>query len=124
MVDELPPAGGAEWQVVGHDHEVRTSDGARVTGAAHGGIAWRAAASDAGRLLLAIQILAHGQQHALHSFPRFQRSRMVEYQPGQLPFAEFLAEIGQRPVAERDVTVGELVDYICLHRRPVAAREA
>lgn len=49
---------------------------------------------------------------------------MIQQRYGQLPFAEFLAEIGQRPVAERDVTVGELVDYICLHRRPLAAREA
>jgi acyl carrier protein len=32
---------------------------------------------------------------------------------GKLPFAEFLAEIGERPVDERDVTVQELVDFIC-----------
>lgn len=47
---------------------------------------------------------------------------MIQQRYGQLPFAEFLAEIGQRPVEERDVTVGELVSYICQHRRPVAAR--
>lgn len=49
---------------------------------------------------------------------------MIQQRYGQLPFAEFLAEIGQRPVEERDVTVGELVAYICQHRRPVAARGA
>ncbi|HMM42490.1 MAG TPA: acyl carrier protein [Thermomicrobiales bacterium] len=49
---------------------------------------------------------------------------MIQQRYGQLPFAEFLAEIGQRPVEERDVTVGELVSYICQHRRPIAARGA
>jgi hypothetical protein len=34
---------------------------------------------------------------------------------GSLPFAEFLAEVGQRPVEERDVSVGELVAYVCRH---------
>src|SRR4051812_37042935 len=34
---------------------------------------------------------------------------------GRLPFAEFLAEIGQRPVEERDVSVGELVAFVCRH---------
>ncbi len=48
---------------------------------------------------------------------------MIQQRYGQLPFAEFLAEIGQRPVEERDVTVGELVAYVCQHRRPVAVRE-
>jgi acyl carrier protein len=32
---------------------------------------------------------------------------------GRLPFAEFLAEIGQRPATERDVSVGELVAFLC-----------
>jgi acyl carrier protein len=32
---------------------------------------------------------------------------------GRMPFAEFLAEIGQRPVQERDVSVGELVAFLC-----------
>jgi acyl carrier protein len=36
---------------------------------------------------------------------------------GQMPFSEFLAEIGQRPVEERDITVGELVGYVAEHRR-------
>lgn len=47
---------------------------------------------------------------------------MIQQRYGRLPFAEFLAEIGQRPVEERDVTVGELVTYICQHRR-VAVQE-
>ena len=34
---------------------------------------------------------------------------------GDLPFSEFLAEIGQRPVEERDVTVRELVTFVCRH---------
>lgn len=42
---------------------------------------------------------------------------MIQQRYGRMPFAEFLAEIGQRPVEERDVTVGELVAYICQHRR-------
>lgn len=48
---------------------------------------------------------------------------MIQQQYGQIPFAEFLADIGQRPVEERDVTVGELVRYISQHRRPAAVRE-
>jgi len=48
---------------------------------------------------------------------------MIQQRYGQLPFAEFLAEIGQRPVDERDVTVGELVNYVSDHRQTVAARE-
>lgn len=35
---------------------------------------------------------------------------------GRLPFAEYLAEIGQRPVAERDVSVGELAAFVRTHR--------
>ncbi len=35
----------------------------------------------------------------------------IQERYGRLPFAEFLAEIGQRP--ERDVTVGELVSFVC-----------
>ncbi|HEY2154993.1 MAG TPA: acyl carrier protein [Isosphaeraceae bacterium] len=34
---------------------------------------------------------------------------------GRLPFSEFLAEIGQRPVEERDVSVGELVAFVARH---------
>lgn len=45
----------------------------------------------------------------------------IQQRYGRLPFAEFLAEIGQRPVPERDVTVGELVAFVCRHRAPAVA---
>ena len=41
---------------------------------------------------------------------------MVQHQHGRLPFSEFLEEIGSRPEAERDLTVAELVAFICRHR--------
>jgi len=41
---------------------------------------------------------------------------MIQQRYGRMPFAEFLAEIGQRPVEERDLTVGELVAYVSQHR--------
>lgn len=41
---------------------------------------------------------------------------MIQQRYGRLPFAEFLAEIGQRPAEERDISVGELVAYVCQHR--------
>src|SRR5262245_16027595 len=34
---------------------------------------------------------------------------------GKLPFPEFLAEIGQRPLDERDLSIGELVEFVCRH---------
>jgi hypothetical protein len=34
---------------------------------------------------------------------------------GPLPFAQFLAEIGQRPLEERDVSVEELVAFVGRH---------
>jgi acyl carrier protein len=40
---------------------------------------------------------------------------MVQQRFGRLPFAEYLAEIGERPVSERDVTVAELVAFISAH---------
>src|SRR5437764_11911272 len=39
----------------------------------------------------------------------------IQERYGRLPFSEFLAEIGQRPVEERDLTVGELVEFVCTH---------
>jgi acyl carrier protein len=36
----------------------------------------------------------------------------IQYRYGQLPFAEYLAELGQRPVEERDVSVAEFVDFV------------
>jgi acyl carrier protein len=45
---------------------------------------------------------------------------MIQHRYGQLPFAEYYAEVGQRPVEERDVTVSELVAFICENRTPVS----
>ena len=49
---------------------------------------------------------------------------VVQQRYGRLPFAEYLAEIGQRPVEERDVTVAELVGFICEHRPAVPVEGA
>jgi acyl carrier protein len=43
---------------------------------------------------------------------------MIQQQYGRLPFAEYLEELGQRPVDERDITVAELVAFVCEHRQP------
>ncbi len=40
----------------------------------------------------------------------------IQHRYGKLPFSEFLEEIGRRPAHERDVTVGELISYVCAHR--------
>jgi acyl carrier protein len=39
---------------------------------------------------------------------------------GRLPFSEFLAEIGQRPVEKRDISVGELVAFVGSHSTRIA----
>ena len=44
----------------------------------------------------------------------------IQKRYGRLPFSEFLVEIGQRPVEERDVSVGELVQFVSRHRGQVA----
>jgi acyl carrier protein len=41
---------------------------------------------------------------------------MIQHRYGQLPFAEYYAEVGQRPVAERDVSVADLVSFIARNR--------
>jgi acyl carrier protein len=41
---------------------------------------------------------------------------MIQHRYGRLPFAEYLEELGRRPVEERDVTVAELVAFVCEHR--------
>jgi acyl carrier protein len=46
-------------------------------------------------------------------------STMIQQQYGRLPFPEFFDEIGQRPVEERDVTVAELVGFVCEHRETI-----
>jgi acyl carrier protein len=43
---------------------------------------------------------------------------MIQQQYGRLPFAEYLEELGQRPVEERDVSVAALVAFVCEHRQP------
>jgi acyl carrier protein len=43
---------------------------------------------------------------------------MIQEEYGRLPFAEYLEELGQRPVDERDLTVEELVAFVCEHRQP------
>lgn len=46
-------------------------------------------------------------------------STMIQEKYGRLPFPQYFDEIGQRPVAERDVTVAELVSFVCEHRQPI-----
>jgi acyl carrier protein len=43
---------------------------------------------------------------------------LIQEQNGPLPFPEWFEELGQRPVEERDITVAELVAFICEHRQP------
>src|SRR5579885_3045956 len=43
---------------------------------------------------------------------------LIQQRYGRLPFPEYFEEIGQRPVEERDVTVGELAAFVCAHRQP------
>jgi acyl carrier protein len=47
----------------------------------------------------------------------------IQERYGRLPFAEFLAEIGQRPLEERDLSIGELVEFVCLHGTKVAVAQ-
>lgn len=44
---------------------------------------------------------------------------MLQQRYGKLPFSEFLEELGQRPVEERDITVAELVAFVCEERGPI-----
>jgi acyl carrier protein len=46
---------------------------------------------------------------------------MIQQTYGRLPFAAYLAEIGERPVEQRDVTVAELVAFICANRTTAGA---
>jgi acyl carrier protein len=48
----------------------------------------------------------------------------IQQRYGRLPFTEFLAEIGQRPVEQRDVTVSELVAFVCEYRVQIPAASA
>lgn len=56
---------------------------------------------------------------ALESLDIVVLGTMIQHRYGRLPFAEFLEELGQRPVEERDLTVAELVAFVCEHRRPL-----
>lgn len=56
---------------------------------------------------------------ALESLEIVVLGTMIQHQYGRLPFAEFLEELGQRPVEERDLTVAELAEFVCEHRRPI-----
>jgi acyl carrier protein len=44
---------------------------------------------------------------------------MIQQRYGRLPFPAYFDEIGQRPVEQRDVTVAELVAFVCKHRAPI-----
>jgi acyl carrier protein len=43
---------------------------------------------------------------------------LIQQRYGRLPFAEYLEELGQRPIEERDVTVAEVVAFVCEHCQP------
>jgi acyl carrier protein len=49
---------------------------------------------------------------------------MIQQRYGQLPFAEYYAEVGQRPIEERDVSVADLVGFICSNRAPLPSQPA
>ena len=56
---------------------------------------------------------------ALESLDIVVLSTMIQHRYGRLPFAEFLDALGRRPVEERDLTVAELVAFVCEHRRAI-----
>jgi len=43
---------------------------------------------------------------------------MLQQRWGKLPYAAFLDELGNRPVEERDLSVEQLVEFVCEHRQP------
>jgi acyl carrier protein len=47
----------------------------------------------------------------------------IQYKYGPLPFAEYLAEIGQRPVEERDLRVADFVDFITTSLQALPAQQ-
>jgi acyl carrier protein len=47
-------------------------------------------------------------------------STMIQQQYGKLPFPAFFDDIGQRPVDDRDVTVEEVVAFVCEHRNAIS----
>jgi acyl carrier protein len=44
---------------------------------------------------------------------------MIQQRYGRLPFAEYLDELGQRPIEERDVTVAEVATFVCEYRQAI-----
>jgi acyl carrier protein len=44
-------------------------------------------------------------------------STLIQQRYGRLPFAEYLEELGQRPLEQRDITVAELAEFVCEHRQ-------
>ena len=44
---------------------------------------------------------------------------MIQHRYGKLPFSEWLAAIGERPVEERDVSIGELVEFVVTQRAAI-----
>ena len=59
---------------------------------------------------------------ALQSLDLVVLGSAIQQRYGRLPFAEFLSEIGERPVQDRDVTVGELLDFVVSHAGVNSAR--
>jgi acyl carrier protein len=55
---------------------------------------------------------------ALESLEIVVLATMIQHRYGRLPFAEYLEEIGRRPEEERDLTVAEVVAFVCRHRTP------
>jgi len=49
---------------------------------------------------------------------------MVQQRYGRLPFTEWLASIGERPIEERDVSVDELLEFIVAHRQPAGVERS
>jgi acyl carrier protein len=43
---------------------------------------------------------------------------MLQQRWGRLPWAEYLDELGQRPLDERDMTVNDLALFVCETRQP------
>src|SRR3954452_5137297 len=57
---------------------------------------------------------------ALESLDLVVLGTTIQERYGRLPFSDFLAEIGRRPLEERDITVGELVAFVCRHSTKAA----
>lgn len=48
----------------------------------------------------------------------------IQHRYGRIPFAELLADLGQRPVEQRDLSVADLVAFVSRHRSQATAGEA